>query len=354
MEMVEMERAARDERRGHPGAGAGMGVTGLWDLLAPCTRRVSTESLARKRIAVDVSIWLIQFIKAMRDDRGEMIRNAPLLGLFRRLCKLLYLHVKPVIVFDGKTPDLKMQTLLRRRAIRDQGEVTLKKAAEKLLFAQLQRIGATGTQTVEVPGQSWFPPLPPVGGATCCRRVSAARSRDAVDVSLSDVEDEEMSLNAGLKPMRSGGAGGHRGWASAAPRSRGAVDVSLSDVDDEEMSLNAGLEPMYPEPRGGAGAWGGGGGGGNSLWLDDPSSDEDEEGGEYADRGETVTLEDIIEAARRKRNESHGGKGKVVLLGCGRAWCLPGVLPERAMPPFRRAGAAVAPSLTSTAFSLKS
>ncbi|KAJ1617135.1 hypothetical protein T492DRAFT_894216, partial [Pavlovales sp. CCMP2436] len=31
-------------------------------------------------------------------------------------------------------------------------------------------------------------------------------------------------------------------------------------------------------------------------------------------------------------------------MGCGRAWCLPVVLPERAMPPLRRAGAAVAPS----------
>jgi DNA excision repair protein ERCC-5 len=32
----------------------------------------------------------------MRDDSGEMIQNAPLLGLFRRLCKLLFLHVQPV------------------------------------------------------------------------------------------------------------------------------------------------------------------------------------------------------------------------------------------------------------------
>jgi len=31
-------------------------------------------------------------------------------------------------------------------------------------------------------------------------------------------------------------------------------------------------------------------------------------------------------------------------LGRGRLWRLPGVLPERAMPPLRRAGAAVAPS----------
>ena len=51
-----------------------MGVHNLWDLLAPCGRRCSIDSLARKRLAVDASIWLIQFIKAMRDvETGEML-----------------------------------------------------------------------------------------------------------------------------------------------------------------------------------------------------------------------------------------------------------------------------------------
>ena len=66
-----------------------MGVHNLWSLLAPCGRRTSVDRLARMRLAVDASIWLIQFIKAMRDEKGEMLRNAPLLGLFRRLVKLL-------------------------------------------------------------------------------------------------------------------------------------------------------------------------------------------------------------------------------------------------------------------------
>ena len=64
-----------------------MGVSRLWDLLAPCGRRVSLESLARKRLAVDASIWLIQFMKAMRDEQGEMVRNAHIVGFFRRICK---------------------------------------------------------------------------------------------------------------------------------------------------------------------------------------------------------------------------------------------------------------------------
>ncbi|KAA3459375.1 DNA repair protein UVH3 isoform X3 [Gossypium australe] len=53
-----------------------MGVHGLWELLAPVGRRVSVETLAGKKLAIDASIWMVQFMKAMRDEKGEMIRNA--------------------------------------------------------------------------------------------------------------------------------------------------------------------------------------------------------------------------------------------------------------------------------------
>ena len=115
-----------------------MGVTKLWELVAPCGRRCSVDALARKKLAVDASIWLIQFIKAMRDESGEMVQNAPLLGLFRRLCKLLFLHVQPVLVFDGATPVLKQRTVARRQAFRARQEGSLKRTAEKILLNQLK------------------------------------------------------------------------------------------------------------------------------------------------------------------------------------------------------------------------
>ena len=91
-----------------------MGVNGLWDLLSPVGRRVAIETLKEKRLAVDVSIWLVQFIKAMRDDDGRPVQNAHLLGTFQRICKLLYHRVKPILVFDGGAPALKRKTVLRR------------------------------------------------------------------------------------------------------------------------------------------------------------------------------------------------------------------------------------------------
>ncbi|KAK3150798.1 hypothetical protein QOZ80_3AG0237930 [Eleusine coracana subsp. coracana] len=115
-----------------------MGVHGLWELLAPVGRRVSVETLAGKRVAVDASIWMVQFMRAMRDDSGEMVRDAHLLGFLRRICKLLYLRVRPVFVFDGATPALKRRTLAARRRHRDAAQAKVRKTAEKLLLSQLK------------------------------------------------------------------------------------------------------------------------------------------------------------------------------------------------------------------------
>ncbi|KAL6645062.1 hypothetical protein ACP70R_016670 [Stipagrostis hirtigluma subsp. patula] len=115
-----------------------MGVHGLWELLAPVGRRVSVETLAGKRVAVDASIWMVQFMRAMRDDSGEMVRDAHLLGFLRRICKLLFLRVRPVFVFDGATPALKRRTLAARRRHRDAAQAKVRKTAEKLLLSHLK------------------------------------------------------------------------------------------------------------------------------------------------------------------------------------------------------------------------
>ena len=48
-----------------------------------------------------------------------MLRNAHLLGFFRRICRLLYHNVRPVFVFDGATPALKRLTTAARRQRRE-------------------------------------------------------------------------------------------------------------------------------------------------------------------------------------------------------------------------------------------
>lgn len=157
-----------------------MGVQGLWELLAPVGRRVSVETLAGKKLAIgnggllpsylviylylrlsanilrrmitgscfvvlgalraDASIWMVQFMKAMRDERGEMIKNAHVLGFFRRICKLLFLRTKPVFVFDGGTPALKRRTVIARKRLREKAHAKIRKTAEKLLLSHVYAI----------------------------------------------------------------------------------------------------------------------------------------------------------------------------------------------------------------------
>ncbi|OBS57317.1 hypothetical protein A6R68_11560, partial [Neotoma lepida] len=73
-----------------------MGVQGLWKLLECSGRRVSPEALEGKVLAVDISIWLNQALKGVRDRHGNAIENAHLLTLFHRLCKLLFFRIRPI------------------------------------------------------------------------------------------------------------------------------------------------------------------------------------------------------------------------------------------------------------------
>ncbi|GJQ09939.1 hypothetical protein GpartN1_g1730.t1 [Galdieria partita] len=115
-----------------------MGVKGLWELVAPVGRRVSMDTVANKTLAIDVSIWLTQFLYAMRDSEGELIRNAHLLGILRRCCKLIFYNVKPIFVFDGATPQLKRRTLISRQNQRNKQKLRLRRIAEKLLLNELK------------------------------------------------------------------------------------------------------------------------------------------------------------------------------------------------------------------------
>ncbi|KAH9868413.1 hypothetical protein J1614_007485 [Plenodomus biglobosus] len=120
-------------------AATGMGVTGLWTVLQPCARPIKIETLNKKRLAVDASIWIYQFLKAVRDKEGNALRNSHIVGFFRRVCKLLFIGIKPVFVFDGGAPALKRQTIQHRKSRREGRREDAVRTAGKLLAIQMQR-----------------------------------------------------------------------------------------------------------------------------------------------------------------------------------------------------------------------
>jgi 5'-3' exonuclease len=147
-----------------------MGVKGLWKALAPAGRRIDITTLHGKVLAIDASIWLVQFVKAMREPDGSMQRNAHLLGTFRRVCKLLANRIRPVFVFDGAAPVLKRRTLLLRAEKRASGEERQNRAERRLLLLALERDrqarehGAVGAAAPPAPPPPAFSAVTVVGG----------------------------------------------------------------------------------------------------------------------------------------------------------------------------------------------
>lgn len=116
-----------------------MGVTGLWTVVQPCARPIKIETLNKKRLAIDASIWIYQFLKAVRDKEGNALRNSHVVGFFRRICKLLFFGIKPVFVFDGGAPLLKRETIGGRKARREGRREDAVRTAGKLLGVQMRR-----------------------------------------------------------------------------------------------------------------------------------------------------------------------------------------------------------------------
>lgn len=171
-----------------------MGVKDLWTLLSPIGRRVAIESLERKTLAIDVSIWITQFIKAMRDDEGKMLKNAHLLGTLRRILKLLFHRITPIFVFDGATPKLKEKTVQLRRNRRRATEETHQKNLQKLYLSMLKKEAleaelskTKGTATVIADGANngsyvegftpWNPSSSDCKGASCESKGSSSSSK---------------------------------------------------------------------------------------------------------------------------------------------------------------------------------
>lgn len=73
----------------------------------------------------------------MREDDGKMLKNAHIIGTLRRILKLLFHKIKPIFVFDGKTPELKLRTVKQRRKYREKSENDKRVTAQKILLSQV-------------------------------------------------------------------------------------------------------------------------------------------------------------------------------------------------------------------------
>lgn len=82
----------------------------MWTLLSPAGVKIDPKSLRGKKLAIDVSIWVMKIIYGFISKpnmTSSEFSNIHLIMILRRLVTLLELGIKPVFVFDGKPPELK-------------------------------------------------------------------------------------------------------------------------------------------------------------------------------------------------------------------------------------------------------
>ena len=197
------------------------------------------EALAGKRVAVDASVWLFQFIKAMRDDRGDMLPNAHLIGFYRRICRLLYNRIMPVFVFDGATPALKRRTTAARRRLRENKQGQVRRTAEKLLLnamkasvlnKALDANAAAGSSRAGAPGANGAVDLTNDSDGEGERASQAA----AGPVSLLDEEEDEGEEDAAWEA---------RGSSSASEEESEEEEMFIPETDDIDPEVLASLPP---------------------------------------------------------------------------------------------------------------
>lgn len=108
-----------------------MGVQ-LGDIIP--AREIKLESLANKRIAIDMYNTLYQFLTIIRGVDGRPLMDSKnritshLSGLFYRTCNFLSAGLKPIYVFDGEPPSIKREEAERRRAVRMEASRKYEKA----------------------------------------------------------------------------------------------------------------------------------------------------------------------------------------------------------------------------------
>jgi len=121
-----------------------MGIKGLAKLLADeapdCIREVEFKSLHGRKIAIDASMAIYQFLIAVRsggpNQQAMMLTNAEgettshIQGMFNRTVRFLTEGLKPVFVFDGKAPSMKSGELQKRREKRKKAEEAMTKAVD--------------------------------------------------------------------------------------------------------------------------------------------------------------------------------------------------------------------------------
>jgi len=122
-----------------------MGIKGLTKFLQDAAPKsikevAGPEAYTGRVLAVDASMCLYQFLIMIREGQsggyGSLTNEAGqvtshIQGLLSRTVRMMEAGIKPVYVFDGKAPELKMAEIADRKAKKQEAEKALEEAKER-------------------------------------------------------------------------------------------------------------------------------------------------------------------------------------------------------------------------------
>ncbi|TXT08381.1 uncharacterized protein COLE_05305 [Cutaneotrichosporon oleaginosum] len=94
------------------------------------------KTLFGRKVAIDASMSIYQFLIAVRQQDGQMLMNdngevtSHLMGFFYRTIRMVDHGIKPCYVFDGKPPELKSGVLKQRFGRREEAKEAEQEAKE--------------------------------------------------------------------------------------------------------------------------------------------------------------------------------------------------------------------------------
>ncbi|EJF63321.1 PIN domain-like protein [Dichomitus squalens LYAD-421 SS1] len=101
-----------------------------------CPQEHEIKTLFGRKVAIDASMSIYQFLIAVRQKDGELLTNdagettSHLMGFFYRTIRMVENGIKPAYVFDGKPPELKSGVLSKRFEKREEAKEDGEEAKE--------------------------------------------------------------------------------------------------------------------------------------------------------------------------------------------------------------------------------
>mmetsp|Transcript_93122 Transcript_93122/g.164095 ORF Transcript_93122/g.164095 Transcript_93122/m.164095 type:complete len:397 (-) Transcript_93122:61-1251(-) len=224
-----------------------MGIKGLMKFLqdaAPKSVREvgSPQAYTGRVIAIDASMCLYQFLIMIRENHSGSYQNltnedgqvtSHIIGMLTRTIRLMENGIKPVYVFDGKPPEMKLAELEARRAKREEANANLQAAIEAgdqegILKSSKATVKVTKEQNEQVKRLLDLMGLPVINAPSEAEATCAALCRDG-KVHAAATEDADC-LTFGTKVLI-------RNLMAAESQKKQILEVSLERAL-EQLNIN--------------------------------------------------------------------------------------------------------------------